>query len=260
MTAVEQPPRDGQDDLQDERENDQILPAEGEVVPDEEEPQPEADSDAADEEGLENPGSLSREEKSALLCAVLFSAGEVVDSSRLCDFLLLDNEELMALVEDCNSSLAAQGLSVMPVAGGYRMMTTARWGGLLSLYHRRVRKARLSKSALEILAIIAYEQPVSRTRVDELRQVNSESTVRSLLERRLITIAGRAETPGRPFLYRTTAFFLESFGLLSLEDLPPRPATLDFSAGDSGLEGPFASEEELDSLGGDEADLEEIEE
>jgi segregation and condensation protein B len=79
--------------------------------------------------------------------------------------------------------------------------------------------------------VISYEQPVTRARVDELRQVNSESTVRSLLDKRLITVKGRAETPGRPFLYGTTRRFLEVFGLHSLDDLPPRPPSLESAKG-----------------------------
>jgi segregation and condensation protein B len=203
---------------------------------------------------VEDPAELADDERRALLSALLFSTGEVLDASRLQEFLRLSADELDELALECGKEMQPFGLDVLKVAGGYRMVTASRWDALLTLFHRKIRKARLSKSALEILAIVAYEQPVSRSRIDELRQVNSESTVRSLLERRLITIAGRSETPGRPFLYRTTPQFLDTFGISALDDLPPRPVSLDF-AGDGLLEGPFAELEELDDEAedGDEA-------
>jgi segregation and condensation protein B len=117
------------------------------------------------------------------------------------------------------------GLDVLAVAGGFKLVTSAQWDSYLAAFHRQERKARLSRSALEVLAIVAYEQPVARGRIDELRQVASEYALRTLLDRRLLTVAGREEGPGRPFLYRTTAQFLELFGLGSLDDLPPRPAS-----------------------------------
>jgi segregation and condensation protein B len=81
-------------------------------------------------------------------------------------------------------------------------------------------KARLSRPALETLAIVAYRQPVSRPEVDAVRGVNSDAVLENLLERRLIRIAGRKEAPGRPFLYETTREFLIAFGLRDLGDLP----------------------------------------
>jgi segregation and condensation protein B len=79
---------------------------------------------------------------------------------------------------------------------------------------------RLSRAALEALAIVAYKQPVSRPEVDAIRGVNSEGVLESLMERRLVRIAGRKEAPGRPFLYETTREFLIAFGLRDLNDLP----------------------------------------
>jgi segregation and condensation protein B len=178
------------------------------------------------DETLLSPAALSPAERRALLSALLFTSGEKLDADRLAQFLAVDEAALRILAEEAAGELRALGLDILDAAGGYRMLSAAQWDPWLGAFHRQVRKAKLGKSALEILAVIAYEQPVSRTRVDELRQVNSESTVRSLLDRRLITVAGRADTPGRPFLYRTTEYFLEVFGLSSLADLPPRPADL----------------------------------
>jgi segregation and condensation protein B len=103
-----------------------------------------------------------------------------------------------------------------------------------------------------MLAIVAYEQPVSRGQIEEVRQVNSDSTVRALLNRRLIAVAGRSEAAGRPFLYKTTDQFLEVFGLGSLADLPPRPSSLQPVAGDDRDLGPFAAVDETEADGGEE--------
>jgi len=189
--------------------------------------QPEApDRDPQAPDGSPQAQELDKRARQAQLTAVLFSAGEVVSTERLAAFLGLAEDALRVLVEEAAGMLRPLGLDILSAAGGYRLVTAAQWDEALRQFHQDVRRAKLTRSALEILAIIAYEQPVSRGRIDELRQVNSESTIRTLLERRLITVAGRADAPGRPFLYRTTELFLQTFGLGSLDDLPPRPAAL----------------------------------
>jgi len=170
---------------------------------------------------------LRREEQAALLTALLFTAGETIEEAQLAEHFSLRRDELKVLAEETAAELRPRGLDILAAAGGYKLVTASQWDEAIAAFHRTVRKARLSKSALEILAVIAYEQPVTRTRVEELRQVSSESTIRTLLERRLITVAGREDSPGRPFLYKTTPLFLETFGLNSLADLPPRPESLD---------------------------------
>ena len=204
---------------------------------------------------LFDPAGLSPADKRALLNALLFTAGEVLPAGRLAEFLGLDETGLELLVAEGAVELQPLGLDILRAAGGYRMVTGGHWDAYLARFHRQVRRARLSKSALEILAVIAYEQPVSRARIDELRQVNSESSVRALLDKRLITVAGRAETPGRPFLYRTTPKFLEAFGLSGLEDLPPRPASLDLAPSEeNGTEREEATHG-LDDLPGFDSDM-----
>jgi segregation and condensation protein B len=211
----------------------------------------EAGADGDSGADLFDPAAFTRGEKSALLVALLFAAGDILPVARLTEFFALSEEELIVLVEEAAGELRLRGLDILAAAGGYRLVTAAEWDEPLRRFHRQVRKAKLSRGALEILAIIAYEQPISRSRIDDMRQVNSESTVRTLLDRRLITVAGRADTPGRPFLYRTTAHFLEVFGLNALDELPPRPAALDLPAGER--EEPFSidalpdfSEDELE--------------
>jgi segregation and condensation protein B len=173
------------------------------------------------------PAELERGEQAALLTALLFTAGETIAEAQLAEYFGMGRDELTVLAEETAAELRTRGLDILAAAGGYKLVTASQWDEAITAFHRTVRKSRLSKSALEILAVIAYEQPVTRTRVEELRQVSSESTIRTLLERRLITVAGREDTPGRPFLYKTTPLFLETFGLNSLADLPPRPESLD---------------------------------
>jgi segregation and condensation protein B len=183
------------------------------------------------DEGLLPAAELDAEARQGLLTAILFAGTDVLEAERLSGYFGLAEHELELFIEETAADLRPLGLDIVKAAGGYRLVTAAEWDDYLRGFFRQVRKSRLSRNALEILAVIAYEQPVARTRIDELRQANSESAVRTLLDRRLITVAARDEGPGRAFLYKTTDAFLELFGLASLADLPPKPANLDLSAG-----------------------------
>lgn len=106
------------------------------------------------------------------------------------------------------------------VAGGYQFRTRPEYSQYIVEFNKEIKKFRLSKAALEVLAIMAYEQPVTKIEVEKIRGVDCSSSVSMLLDRRFIEIAGRKEVPGKPFLYRTTDLFLETFGLKNLKDLP----------------------------------------
>jgi len=106
------------------------------------------------------------------------------------------------------------------LAGGYRMMTESRWRGVIASFHGLSAQQRMSKASVETLAIIAYKQPITRAKLEAIRGVACGEVLRSLIERRLVTIVGRAEELGRPMLYGTTKGFLEAFGLATLKDLP----------------------------------------
>ena len=204
-------------------------------------------AEAVDDENLPHPAELDPRDQRSLLTAVLFSAGETVETARLTEFMGCDEKQLELMASEAGGELRPLGLDILRMAGGYKLLTSAIHDEYLRQFNRKVRRARLTRNALEVLAIIAYEQPVTRARVEELRQVPSESTVRTLLDRRLITVAGREESPGRPFLYRSTDAFLEMFGLGSLADLPPRPAALDKGA-DSDAAGDIGSSLGLSSM------------
>ncbi len=116
----------------------------------------------------------------------------------------------------------ARGFTLVKVAGGYQfrsLPTIAPW----ILEMRRMKPARLSRAALETLSIIAYNQPVTRSRIEQIRGVESSAPLRSLMERDLIEIIGRKDIAGRPIVYGTSKRFLEVFGLSDLASLPPLP-------------------------------------
>jgi len=158
----------------------------------------------------------------AVVESLLFAAGEPVSLGRLAAALDdVPREELRrALTElgaDCNRE--GRGVVLVEVAGGYQLRTAREHAG----YVRRLlaaRPPRLSRPILETLAIIAYRQPITRPEIEQLRGVDSGAVLETLLERRLVRIAGRKEAPGRPQLYATTADFLETFGLKDLDALP----------------------------------------
>ena len=155
--------------------------------------------------------------------ALLFASDAPLEAERIREVLDLESADA---ARDLVAALAARyeeeprGLSIMEVAGGYRMVTRPELAPWLVRLARVRTRVRLSRPGLETLAIVAYKQPVSRPEIDAVRGVNSEATLDNLLERRLIRIAGRKEAPGRPFVYETTREFLIAFGLRDLGDLP----------------------------------------
>lgn len=166
-----------------------------------------------------------RSEMEAALEAALFVATEPLPRDRLLE--LFDEEDreaargaLEAVLERYRE-VPERGVVVERVAGGLRLVTRPDLSGYLARLFEASGRSRLSMAALETLAIVAYRQPVTAPEIQELRGVNSKSALSTLLERRLVKLAGRKPVVGNPFLYRTTAEFLALFGLDSLKDLPP---------------------------------------
>ena len=113
-----------------------------------------------------------------------------------------------------------RGFKLEAVSGGYHFRTRPDISNEIIEFNKEIKKFRLSRAALEVLAITAYKQPLTRVDVDQIRGVDSSGVMNLLLDKRLIEIKGRKEVPGRPFLYVTTDEFLETLGLNSLKDLP----------------------------------------
>lgn len=166
-----------------------------------------------------------RSEMEAALEAALFVATEPLPRGRLLEmFDEADREEAQRALEALLERYAPapeRGVVVEQVAGGLRLVTRPDLSGYLARLFEASGRHRLSMAALETLAIVAYRQPITAPEIQELRGVNPKSALTTLLERRLVKLAGRKPVVGNPFLYRTTSEFLALFGLDSLQDLPP---------------------------------------
>lgn len=127
-----------------------------------------------------------------------------------------------SIIAKLNQEYGATGRSfrIEAVAGGFRLMTLPVFAPTIAAFHKSRGAGRLSKAAVETLAIIAYKQPITRAHLEAIRGVACGEVLRSLMERRLVIIKGRAEELGRPILYGTSKDFLDAFGLASLKDLP----------------------------------------
>ena len=169
---------------------------------------------------------MELKEMEAALEAVLFAAGEPVGVERLCLGLETDRPTLDAVAQRLMDqySYERRGIRLLRLDASYQLCSAPEYAGYVRKTLESRKPARLSQPALEVLAIIAYYQPVTRAYVDQVRGVDSSYTVGLLLERELIEECGRLAVPGRPILYRTTRNFLRSFGLGSLEELPELPS------------------------------------
>ncbi len=165
---------------------------------------------------------MEANEKRRIVEALVLSSSEPISAAKLAEIIpYCDVGEVKDLVNELNTEYAEQdrAFEIWEVAGGFQIRTRAEFSGYLQKLQKE-RALRLSQAALETLAIIAYRQPVTRAEIEDVRGVDAGATVKSLLERHLIRIAGQREVPGRPMLYGTTRRFLEIFGLESLKNLP----------------------------------------
>ena len=164
-------------------------------------------------------------EMEAVLEAALFVSPEPISKTKLLE-LFAESEreqagEALARVVERYADAAGRGVRIEEVAGGLRLVTRPELHGYLRRLFDAAGRNRLSMAALETLAIVAYRQPITGPEIQELRGVNSSGVLKTLLERRLIRIAGRKLVVGKPFLYATTREFLVHFGLPKISDLPP---------------------------------------
>jgi len=165
---------------------------------------------------------MEASEKRRIVEALILSSAEPLSAAKIAEIIPYCNEgQAKDLVNELNTEYSEQDRSfeIWEVAGGFQIRTRAEFSGYLQKLQKE-RAMRLSPAALETLSIIAYRQPVTRAEVEDVRGVDAGATVKSLLERHLIRIAGQREVPGRPMLYGTTRRFLEVFGLERLKDLP----------------------------------------
>lgn len=183
------------------------------------------DDDGEDGSGpLLGPGQeLTDDELVEAAAALLFASPQALSRARLVK--LLQHPE-PARVQGALDSLAAAleasplPLEVRPISGGWRLMTSAALGDVVARLSKEPKAERISAAALETLAIVAYRQPVTNAEVEAIRGVQSGPMLRTLVDRGLVRVTGRADQPGSPLQYGTTREFLDRFGLQSLKDLP----------------------------------------
>ncbi len=168
---------------------------------------------------------MAVENISAAIEAILFSNGSSVEVSRLAQALEISDKQVIkfadALIEDYNTS--NRGITIIKLDNAYQMVSNKEYAPQIRTVMDLRRNTPLSQAALEVLAVIAYNQPVTKAFVEQVRGVDCSGVIGSLTSKDLIEEKGRLELPGRPLLYGTTENFLRCFNISSLEELPPLP-------------------------------------
>ena len=190
--------------------------------------------------------------------AILFASGEPVETERFCEQFEIDMETAENVMDMLADRLDKSGsaVKVLRLGACYQLATRKEFGDTIRTALDLRRKTPLSQAALEVLAVIAYNQPVTRAYIEQVRGVDCSGVVSTLVERGLLEEKGRLELPGRPLLYGTTANFLRCFSLNSLKELPDVP--LDDTAEDASGQLKMLSSEVLDLAKQMDAEMAEI--
>jgi segregation and condensation protein B len=172
---------------------------------------------------------------SSVIEALIFASDEPIPGSKIRE-IIVENEEQIEITEETvqdfvdklNERYDENGLSfrIQLLGGGYTFVTESKYHYWLSIFQHENAYRKLSQSAIESLAIVAYRQPITKPEVDQIRGVDSGYILRQLMEKALIEVSGRADSPGKPLLYRTTKHFLTHFGINSVDELP-KPREID---------------------------------
>lgn len=164
-------------------------------------------------------------EKLGAIEAILFASGEPVEIYRLSQASNVDVGTLPSMIKLLNDRYDdyGSGICIKKLDSSYQMCSREEFAPMIKLALETKRAAPLSNAAMEVLTIIAYNQPVSKGFVENVRGIDSSSVINNLVEKGLVEEAGRLDVPGKPIVYRTTAVFLRSFGLSSIAELPPLP-------------------------------------
>ena len=185
---------------------------------------------------------MERDELQRICEAILFAAGEPVETERLCSVTETDPEEVHAALRELMDAWAfdRRGIRILRLEDSYQMCSARELAPWVTKALETRKPPKLSASQLETLTVIAYYQPTTKAFVEKLRGVDSSYTVSALLNKKLIREDGRLEAPGRPILYRTTPDFLRTFGLESLADLPEMERVQFSAPAEAGDEAPPA--------------------
>ena len=165
---------------------------------------------------------MERTELQRAIEAILFAAGERVETARLAAVFEVDEPDIISAVDALADELAfdRRGIRILRLEDGYQMVSSGEMAEFVTKCLETRKPPKLSASQLETLTIIAYYQPATKAMVEQIRGVDSSYSVGALLNKKLIEEAGRLNVPGRPIQYKTTPDFLRTFGISSLEELP----------------------------------------
>ena len=166
---------------------------------------------------------MEQTELQRIIEAILFAAGEPIEVSRLAMVLETDESDIIAAADALADELSfnRRGIRILKLENRYQMVSSGEMADYITKALETRKPPKLSASQLEALTIVAYYQPATKAMVEQIRGVDSSYSIGALLNKKLIEDAGRLNVPGRPILYRTTPDFLRTFGLSSLEELPP---------------------------------------
>lgn len=170
---------------------------------------------------------MNMSEKLPVLEAVLFSSGDPLDMDKLCSALELTENDVLELLDMLNEKYSSDdsGIELLKLNSSYQLAAKKQYAPYIKTALEIKKNTALSAAAMEVLAVVAYNQPVTKSFVEHVRGVDSSGVVNSLVEKELLAEAGRLDLPGRPIAYKTTDNFLRSFQLTGLGDLPPIPET-----------------------------------
>jgi len=170
--------------------------------------------------------------------AILFASGHPIEVSRIAAAINLESDVVYKLLKNIQDkySTSSSGIELIELSDCFQLCTKPCYAEFVKKALEIKRNVPLSQAAMEILAIISYNQPVTKGFIEQVRGVDSSSTVNSLVEKGLVEEAGRMDVPGRPISYRTTTGFLRNFGLKSLDELPHLPSNSSSSSDNGDVE------------------------
>ena len=190
------------------------------------------------------------EEIKRIVEALIFAADSPITEHRIQSVAEeLSIAKIQQMIEELNVAYEKNqnAFHIVRIGGGYQFVTKSQFSKYIKKYYKGRSKARLSRAGFEVLAIIAFKQPISRPEIDGIRGVNSDGVVKTLLERNLIFISGRSKNLGRPLLYSTTSNFLQYLGINEVSELP-KPKEIEDLLGSAQEELPFINEELDDKI------------
>lgn len=158
-----------------------------------------------------------------LIEAIIFTSNKPVTIKELKYYFKdFETKELRSVLKELINDWenVEHGFNLVEVSNGYQLRTKSEYSDEIINFNKEIKKFRISKASLEVLAITAYKQPLTRLEIEQIRGVDCSGVINQLLDKRLLEIRGRKEVPGKPFLYGTTDDFLETFNLKSIKDLP----------------------------------------